>query len=46
MALFIASGNLHGWAVDKTMLLTFKSIFSKTPRPTAVWGSIIILYFS
>ena len=45
IALFIASGNLHGCAVDKT-IQSLKESFFATPTPTAVCGSNIILFSS
>ena len=42
IALFVAFGNLQGWAVDKTTQSLNDSLFT-TPTPTAVCGSNIIL---
>ena len=42
IALFVASGNLHGCAVDKTTQ-SLKDSFFAAPTPTAVCGSNIIL---
>ena len=42
IALFVASGNLHGWPVDKTTQSLNDSLFA-APTPTAVCGSNIIL---
>jgi len=43
---FIASGNLQGWAVAKTILFPLIFTLSKAPYPIAVCGSKIISNFS